>query len=50
MHIRKFVVAALVVSGATLLASEYLTEGVDPARTGWLKDEKVFNTTNVRDM
>ena len=25
-------------------------EGVDNGRTGWMKDEKVFNTTNVKDM
>jgi outer membrane protein assembly factor BamB len=29
---------------------DYLTEGVDNGRTGWLKDERVFNTTNVRTM
>ena len=30
-------------------AIDYLTEGVDNARTGWLKDEKVFTTANVKD-
>ena len=34
-------------SGATLWASDYLTEGVDPGRTGWMKDEKIFTTANV---
>ena len=28
-------------------AAEYLTEGVDQARTGWLRDEKVFTAANV---
>jgi outer membrane protein assembly factor BamB len=50
MRIRKFVLAALLCSGATVLASDYLTEGVDAARTGWMKDEKVFTLANVKDM
>jgi hypothetical protein len=50
MHIRKLIVAVLAMSGATLFASEYLTEGVDNGRTGWLKDEKVFTTANVPNM
>ena len=37
------IVAALVISaGTTLLATDFLTEGVDNARTGWVKDEKIF--------
>ena len=36
--------------GATLDGEDYLTEGVDHGRTGWLKNEKVFNTTNVQKM
>ena len=35
---------------ATLDGEDYLTEGVDNGRTGWLKNEKVFNTTNVQKM
>ncbi len=50
MRMRKLLLAALLMSGVSLLASEYLTEGVDNGRTGWMKDEKVFNTTNVRNM
>jgi len=50
MRLRTTLVATLFLSGATLLASDYLTHGVDPERTGWMKDEKVFNTTNVRNM
>ncbi len=50
MRMRKFLAVALLVCGPTLLASDYLTEGVDPQRTGWMKDEKVFTTANVKDM
>jgi outer membrane protein assembly factor BamB len=50
MHIRKIVAAVLVAWSGTLLASDYLTEGVDIGRTGWLKDEKVFTTANVSSM
>ncbi len=32
------------------MASDYLTEGNDPGRTGWMKDEKVFTLANVKDM
>jgi len=32
------------------MASNYLTEGNDPGRTGWMKDEKVFSLANVKDM
>jgi outer membrane protein assembly factor BamB len=35
---------------APLAASDYLTEGNDPGRTGWMKDEKVFTLANVKDM
>ena len=50
MHMRKVLAAALVLSGATLCATDYLTEGVDNGRTGWMKDEKTFTTANVKDM
>ena len=33
-----------------LVASDYLTDGNDPGRTGWMKDEKVFTLANVKDM
>lgn len=36
-------------AGVPMLASEFLTEGVDPGRTGWMKDETVFTVENVRD-
>ena len=49
---RLAVTLAMVIAAtaASLLAADYLTEGVDNGRTGWLKDEKIFNTTNVRTM
>ena len=41
------VAAALACVGATVSATDILTEGVDIGRTGWVKDEKVFTTANV---
>jgi outer membrane protein assembly factor BamB len=37
----------LLVSGLTGAATDFLTEGVDKARTGWVRDEKVFTRANV---
>jgi hypothetical protein len=37
----------LVLWSITVTASDFLTEGVDNARTGWVRDEKVFTTANV---
>jgi hypothetical protein len=34
-------------AGVATLASDMLTEGVDNARTGWVRDEKVFTPSNV---
>jgi outer membrane protein assembly factor BamB len=34
-------------AGGRVLASDFLTEGVDNARTGWVRDEKVFTTANA---
>ncbi|MGH9310864.1 MAG: PQQ-binding-like beta-propeller repeat protein [Vicinamibacterales bacterium] len=34
-------------AGATAIASDFLTEGVDSARTGWVRDEKIFTPANV---
>jgi outer membrane protein assembly factor BamB len=36
-----------VMAGASAIASDFLTEGVDNARTGWVRDEKVFTIGNV---
>src|SRR6187401_3542370 len=40
-------VAMLLCAGGTLAASDFLTEGVDAGRTGWVKDEKIFTAANV---
>ena len=37
-------------STVTIAGSDFLTEGVDAARTGWVKDEKIFTTANVGSM
>jgi outer membrane protein assembly factor BamB len=41
------VVWLILAAGVTTVASDVLTEGVDAARTGWVRDEKVFTTGNV---
>jgi hypothetical protein len=41
---------AMFAFAAAIHAADYFTEGVDSGRTGWVKDETVFNTTNVRTM
>src|SRR6185295_3687874 len=50
MRMRKLVLTMLLVSTGTLWAADFLTEGVDNGRTGWVKDEKVFTTANVASM
>ena len=48
MSMRRLFLAALLLSGAaTLSATDVLMEGVDTARTGWVKDEKIFTPANV---
>ena len=37
----------ILAAGAIGAASDFLAEGVDSARTGWVRDEKVFTTANV---
>ena len=49
MRVRHCVAAMVVLTSATLWASDFLTEGVDNARTGWVKDEKIFTTANAKD-
>src|SRR4030095_3803408 len=50
MRMSKLFLTALLLSGASLGASDYLTGGGDPGRTGWMKDEKVFTAANVKGM
>ena len=47
MRLAKMGFALVLASGMTVYASDFLTEGVDNARTGWVRDEKVFTTANV---
>jgi outer membrane protein assembly factor BamB len=47
---KRFLAAMVLCAGATMYASDFLTEGVDPGRTGWVRDEKVFTPANVGGM
>jgi outer membrane protein assembly factor BamB len=47
---RCLVGATLLLATAHVRSADYLAEGGDPQRTGWVRDEKIFNTTNVRGM
>src|SRR5258708_9499208 len=47
---RRVLVAMVLCAGATLCACDFLAEGVDSGRTGWVKDEKVFTMANVGGM
>jgi outer membrane protein assembly factor BamB len=47
MGIRRLLAIALVCSSGPLFASDFLTEGVDNARTGWVRDETAFTLENV---
>src|SRR5919106_3299196 len=49
-RLRRFLALSVFASCIPLTASDYLTEGNDPGRTGWMKDEKVFTLANVRDI
>jgi outer membrane protein assembly factor BamB len=44
---KRILAVLLACAGATVSATDILTEGVDTGRTGWVKDEKVFTTANV---
>lgn len=47
MQAAKLTMVMLVSTGVTGLATDFLTEGVDSARTGWLRDERAFTPANV---
>ena len=47
MYVRPLVVALVISAGASVCATDFLTEGVDNGRTGWVRDEKIFTTANV---
>ena len=44
------VIAGCMISGALAWAAEWTTDGADPQRTGWQKDEKVLNKDNVKNL
>ena len=50
MMFRHALLAVVICSTATAVASDYVTHGVDPGRTGWIKDENVFTKANVGKM
>jgi hypothetical protein len=43
-------VLALICTAMVAMGSDWMIEGGDPGRTGWQKDEKVLNTSNVKDL
>ncbi len=48
---RKLSITAIITFGCMAgWAVDYIADGGDPGRTGWVKDEKVFNKTNVKTM
>ena len=50
MRARTLIAALILCGSATVWATDFLTEGVDNERTGWVRDEKIFTTSNVKDM
>jgi len=46
-NMKRILAAAILCTGTTVLATDFLTEGVDAERTGWVKDEKIFTPANV---
>lgn len=47
---RKFLLGIVLFGSIAGWAADYAADGGDAARTGWMKDEKVFNKTNVKTM
>src|SRR3954454_342502 len=50
MRMARVGLVVLLLSSATVGAVDFLTEGFDNARTGWVRDEKVFTPANVGSM
>lgn len=50
MRIGKLLVVGFLAWSVTLSAADYLTEGVDSARTGWVRDETTLSPSNVGGM
>lgn len=50
MRVQKLLAVLVLLSTATVWGADFLTEGVDNGRTGWVKDEKIFTTANAKDI
>lgn len=50
MPVIRVLLVMMLLSAVAASATDFLTEGVDTARTGWVRDEKVFTTANVPGM
>ncbi len=46
---RRFAATLIALGSVGALASDWLTDGKDPQRTNWQRDEKIFTTANVKD-
>src|SRR5712664_2055192 len=44
------VVVALLIGSIVALSSDWLTDGGNPQRTAWQKDEKILATDNVKNI
>ena len=44
------VVAALLAGSVVALSADWLTDGGNPQRTAWQKDEKILSVANVKNM
>src|SRR5438132_13981007 len=47
---RPAVLCAVLLACGAAWSGDYLIEGGDNGRTGWLRNDKSFNTNNVRNM
>lgn len=47
---RVYFIGAVALLGVIGWAADYPADGPDSGRTGWVKNEKVFNTSNVKSM
>src|ERR1044071_4933971 len=50
-HMRRLlIVGELILGGVLAWGADWLTDGGNPERTAWQRDEKVLTTANVKDM
>src|SRR5437870_11693618 len=47
---RFLIVGELILGGVLAWGADWLTDGGNPQRTAWQKDEKILTTDNVRNM